>query len=100
MRGYNELSRYSKGVVGVKHRGVIVTTSVGTLMDDRISNMESSYNYEKGRIPIMHANRPDLISDTFYDSPSKWWFLMHFNGVTDPFEGFNSGDPILIPTLK
>jgi len=93
------LSRYSNGVIGVKHRGVVVTTSVGTLMDDVISNMEISYEYEKGRIPIMHSNRPDLISDIFYNSPSQWWFLMHFNGVTDPFEGFNSGDPILIPKL-
>ena len=99
MRDYGNLSRYSKGVIGIKHRGVTVTTSVGTQMDDFISSMESFYNYEKGRVPIMHSNRPDLISNTFYDSPSKWWFLMHFNGVTDPFEGFNSGDPILLPTL-
>lgn len=99
MRYYGSLSRYSQGVIGIKHKGVTVTTSVGTLMDDVISTMESSYNYEKGRIPIMHSNRPDLISDIFYDSPSQWWFLMQFNGVTDPFEGFNSGDPILIPKL-
>jgi hypothetical protein len=99
MRDYGRLSRYSKGVIGISHKGVTVTTSVGTSMDDVISSMESSYNYKKGRIPIMHSNRPDLISNTFYSSPSEWWFLLQFNGVTDPFDGFNSGDPILLPTL-
>ena len=99
MRDYGNLSRYSKGVIGITHKGVIVTTSVGTSMDDVISNMERSYTYDKGKVPVMHNNRPDLTANIFYDSPSNWWFLMQFNGILDPFEGFNAGDPILIPTL-
>jgi hypothetical protein len=50
-----------------------------------------------GKIPAGFEHRPDLISNLFFGTPGYWWYLMLVNGVTDPFEGFNSGDQILIP---
>jgi len=99
MKSYGKLSRYESGVTTVIHRNKNVTTSVGTIMDDTVAEIDEAFKYRKGRIPIMHAHRPDLISNTFYDSPRYWWLMMHFNNVNDPFEGFNSGDEILIPKL-
>jgi len=99
MKDYSNISRYGLGVVTINHRGKNITTSVGTNMDNIIQNLETSYNYDIGKIPIMHKHRPDLISDTFYDTPKYWWLMMQFNNVKDPFEGFNAGDPILIPRL-
>ena len=51
-------------------------------------------------IPAGFEHRPDLISNVFYGSPSNWWLLMLVNGISDPFEGFNVRDRILIPKIK
>lgn len=99
-KDYGKLSRYHYGVTEQKHRGVVVTTSVGSRADDFIANIDDRYTYQIGRIPLPHKNRPDLISNTFYDSPRNWWLLMQFNGVTDPFEKFQSGEKIKLPDLS
>ena len=99
MNVYGSLSRYDSGMVEIVHRGKKVTTSVGTAMDDIILNMENSYRFKKGKVPIFHEHRPDLVSDVFYDSPRYWWLILQFNGFEDPFEYLNSGDDILIPEL-
>jgi hypothetical protein len=99
MKNYGKLSRYDAGVVTISHKNANVTTSVGTLMDDTVANLDNTLQYSRGRIPVMHQHRPDLISNTFYDSPRYWWLIMHFNDIPDPFEGLNSGDPILIPNI-
>ena len=93
------LSRYNYGVVFIRHKGVIVSTSLGTEMDNTIETMLTDYKYKVGAVPLMFENRPDNISDVFYDSPRKWWFLMQFNGYNDPFEFFNAGEEIKIPEL-
>ena len=87
------LSRYSLGVSFIEHKGVTVSTSVGS------DTMPISYKYKLGKVPLPYENRPDNISDIFYDSPREWWFLMQFNGFNDPFEFFNAGDEIRIPEL-
>ena len=93
------LSRYSHGVRALPHKGHNVTTSVGSPMDSMVLNLPSIPT-KKGVIPAGFEHRPDLISNIFYGSPGYWWYLMLVNGVTDPFEGFNSGDQILIPILS
>lgn len=92
-------SRYDYGVKEIKHKGKSITTSLASDMDDIISEIPNNYAFEVGQIPIYHANRPDLTSNTFYDSPAFWWFLLHFNAIDDPFEKFNTGDFIRIPKL-
>tara|TARA_R110000787_G_C13184990_1_gene422319 strand:+ start:44 stop:349 length:306 start_codon:yes stop_codon:yes gene_type:complete len=96
---YGKLSRYHYGVSLIEHKGVTVSTSVGTEMDNIIETMPISYKYKLGKVPLPYENRPDNISDIFYDSPREWWFLMQFNGFNDPFEFFNAGDEIRIPEL-
>jgi len=93
------LSSYSYGVTFMNHKGAIVSTSLGTEMDDIIETMPISFKYRVGNVPLMFENRPDNISELFYDSPRKWWFLMQFNGYNDPFEYFNAGEEIKIPEL-
>lgn len=94
------LSRYSLGVERVRHRGVEVTTSVGNPAQDKIyTDSLSQYDNRVGSIPNGYEHRPDLISHVFYNTPGKWWLLMVVNGVTDPFEGFDPNDRILIPRL-
>lgn len=92
-------SRYDYGVKEIKHKGKTITTSLGTGMDDIAADIPNNYQYQIGQIPVYHANRPDLTSYTFYDSPQYWWLLLHFNVIDDPFEGFNSGDFIRVPKL-
>tara|TARA_R110002020_G_scaffold40484_1_gene119662 strand:- start:739 stop:1044 length:306 start_codon:yes stop_codon:yes gene_type:complete len=92
------ISRYSHGVRALNHKGHNCTTSVGSQMDlvvEDIANVDSRV----GRIPPQFAHRPDLISNLFYGTPGYWWYLMQVNGISDPMEGFNSGDQILIPSL-
>jgi hypothetical protein len=91
---------YSLDVKRVKHRGVITTTIVNTpKFDSILTNLDAAYDYEVGYVPNGYENRPDLISNVFYGSPKNWWLLMLVNGITDPNEGFNTNDKILIPKL-
>jgi len=96
---HGNLSRYNYGVTFMKHKGVVVSTSVGTKMDDTIEAMPKGYKFTVGRVPVAFENRPDTISDIFYDSPKYWWFLLQFNGFNDPFEFLNAGEEIRIPEL-
>lgn len=95
----SNLSRYSQGVTFIKHKGVLVSTSLGTEMDDIIESISLLTKFKLGNIPIAFENRPDNISELFYDSPKYWWYLMQFNGYNDPFEFFNAGEEIKIPEL-
>ena len=91
---------YSIAVSSVLHRNAQVTTILNTKeFDNILKNLETAYTYEVGYIPAGFEHRPDLISNVFYGSPSNWWLLMLVNGVSDPFEGFNINDRILIPKI-
>ena len=92
-------TRYNEGVITVSHKGKDVTTSVGSQMDDFISTMDTRYTYEIGKIPSEHDVRPDLTSFVFYDTVSRWWLMLQFNNITDPFEGYTAGKFIKIPNL-
>lgn len=96
----NKSSRYSVGEVLVEHRDKVVNTTVGsTSYDYLVENIETLFNYRTGYIPAGFEHRPDLISDLFYGTVGYWWLLMLVNGVSDPNEGFNVNDLILIPEL-
>jgi len=92
------LSRYSYGVTVLKHRNKFVTTSLGSDFDSYLNSMEFTKS-RKGKVPAMVQHRPDLISNIFYDTPGYWWYVMQYNGITDPFEQLNPGDDIDIPEL-
>ena len=91
-------TRYSYGVTDLQHKGVTTTTSVGSRYDDFLLDLENTPSQE-GRVPSYCANRPDTISDIFYDSPGYWWYVMQYNGTFDPFESLGAGYRIFIPDL-
>lgn len=91
-------SRYYYGVVNLKHKGTITTTSVGSSYDDFLLSLDSAPS-QPGRVPSFCANRPDTIADIFYESPGYWWYAMQYNSFLDPFESLNAGDDIFIPEL-
>ena len=84
-------TRYNEGVITVSHKGKDITTSVGSQMDDFISTMDTRYTYQIGKIPAEHDVRPDLTSFVFYDTVSRWWLMLQFNNINDPFEGYTAG---------
>ena len=86
--------------VGVTHRGKRTNSLVfSDLFEGLHASPESFFDFKHGKIPIWAANRPDLISEVFYDTYDQFWILQVANSVEDPFEGFQSGDKILIPKL-
>lgn len=94
----NNRGPYTKDFLGVRHRKTLTTTIVNTKSFDSIlDNLETAYDYEVGFVPPGFEHRPDLISNVFYGTPDKFWLLMLVNNISDPFEGFNVNDRILIP---
>lgn len=93
-------NRHTIGDVELYHRGVLTHTPVGNLeYDSLVENAEDAFQVDIGIIPPEAAHRPDLISNVFYGTPAYWWLLMLVNGVSDPFNGFNPGDRILLPIM-
>lgn len=91
---------YSFDEVRVRHRGATTNTIVNSpKFDSLLLDLEDAYEYQVGYVPAGYAHRPDLISNVFYGSPKNWWLLMLVNSITDPFEGFNENDKILIPKI-
>ena len=52
-------SRYSYGVINLKHKGTITTTSVGSRYDDFLLDLNTVPS-RPGRVPPFCAHRPDL----------------------------------------
>ena len=92
---------YYVDAVEVRHLNNTITTIVNSPEFDHIlHNLPDIYNYEVGYVPAGYEHRPDLISNIFYGSPKNWWLLMLVNSISDPFEGFQQNERILIPILK
>ena len=91
-------TRYNYGVFVMYHKEKLVTTSVGSSYDDfvQVTKLKAS---RPGKIPAAVSQRPDLISNIFYDTPGYWWYTMQYNGFSDPFEDMKSGTLISIPEL-
>ena len=92
---------YAVDYVEESFKNTRINTIVNSPIFDNLAlNIETAYEYDVGYIPAGYEHRPDLISNVFYGSPKNWWLLMFVNGITDPFEGFNANQRILIPKLK
>lgn len=93
-------TRYNLGEVKYKHKGAVVNTSVGSKnYETIIANADTVFTYDIKYVPIEMQHRPDLLSNLYYGSPTYWWLLMQVNNVSDPFEGFNTNDKILVPRI-
>ena len=85
----------------INHREIVSNTIVNSSKFEAIlEDLDEAYDYEVGYVPAGYEHRPDLISNVFYGSPRNWWLLMLVNGISDPFEGFNQNDAILIPKIR
>ena len=92
-------SRYDYGVKTIRHKGVDITTSVNSGIETTIlDKIPNGISYQTGHCPALAVHRPDTISDIFYNTPSRWWFIQLFNNINDPFEALNGGDRVLIPS--
>ena len=92
------LSRYNYGVVQQRHKGVTVSTSVGTNYFDTYRPLQTdAARYKFGRIPQHFENRPDVISYIFYGTPGYWWQIMMLNNFVDPFEQMGVGSRVVLP---
>ena len=95
----NENTRAGYGEITIKHRGRNITTSVGSRKYESLFTDSSDDSYTFGNIPSGYANRPDLISNLFMNSPELWWVVCEQNIIFDVFEQLNSGDSIKLPPL-
>ena len=93
-------TRYSVGQILQDHKGVKVTTSVGHASQDLLcKHVKRLYDFDIGYVISGYQHRPDLISDLFYNTPGYWWLILLANNISDPFEGLNVGDRIIIPKI-
>ena len=93
-------SRYDYGVKIIEHKGVKITTSINTEIELLIAQIPEGIPYQKGKCIPKVVHRPDTISDLAFDTPALWWYVQLFNNIADPFEGFNAGDRILLPSIN
>ena len=92
-------SRYDYGGKIIEHKGVPVTTSINTEIEQVLVQIPQGIPYQKAYCIPEVVHRPDQISNIFYDTPAFWWYVQLFNNISDPFEGFNSGDRVLMPDI-
>jgi len=89
--------RLNHGFNTIRHKGKRIPTSVGNRAYESKFNIQAHKGGRVGYIPTGYAHRPDLISNVFYGTTDNWWLIMEVNNITDPFEGLNAGDKIIIP---
>lgn len=93
------VSRYSAGGILYFHKGKKITSSVGSPAFDAFTHGLVNQSYQLGTVPPEYAHRPDLIASVWLGSTEYWWQIMIINGIFDPFESLNRGDPILLPKV-
>ena len=97
----NTKSFYSIGSELYKFNNKEVRSIVGNDdADDFMENRGEMYSFKIGWVPPGYEHRPDLISSVYYGTTTFWWMILLFNNITDPFEGLNIGDRILVPILS
>ena len=83
--------------IGIQHKGKTIYTSVGSKAHERFVRSLNYGNFTMGTVPLGDEHRPDLISNLFLNGPEGWALFCEINAVSDPFEGLNVNDEILLP---
>jgi len=96
----NYLSRYDYGVNTITHKGKSITTSLHTNFMDTLDPTSPFANHGIARLKQYVKERPDAISDIFYNSSAYWWYILLYNNINDPFEGLSPSTKILIPKIN
>ena len=94
----NYINHYKISNTVVDHRGKTVITSLNSKLDEFMRNLENK-EVEVGYIPAGYEQRPDLISNLFYNTVTYDWMILMFNNIKDPFQELNVGDRILLPKI-
>jgi hypothetical protein len=94
----NYLNHHSIDYYEVTHKGKKIVTSLHSKVTDYLDSLKLG-DVEIGFIPAGYENRPDLISNLFYDTVSKDWMIMMLNNIKDPFQDLNVNDRILLPKI-
>ena len=80
----------------VVHKSKTIETTLNSKSwEDFVQDIYSK-RYKVVKLPAGMAHRPDLLSYKYYGTPFLFWLILLANGLTDPFEGLNSGDNIKI----
>ena len=96
------ISRYGNNPVVIFHKGHLVTTSVGSSFFDSFAEnitQDISQNTKVGFIPTGYEHRPDVIFQTFFQSPKFWWLIMQSNSILDPFEELIINQRLVLPRV-
>ena len=82
-------SRYDYGSNTIKHKNVNVRTTLNSSFEDVYNKSTKDTSFELAKCIQAVEHRPDSISFIFYNTPSSWWYILAFNGISDPFEGLS-----------
>ena len=97
------VGRRNAGLIAIKHKGKIFTTSVGSKEYEESYcglDVPDRFPHIDGSVPPGYAHRPDLISDVFTNSPQNWWKICEINSIFDNYEQLNIADRIFLPGNK
>ena len=92
-------SRYDYGSNEIIHKGAKVKTTLNSAFEGVYNKNTKNTSFEVAKVIQAVEHRPDSISFVFNNTPSFLWYIQTFNGINDPFEGFNISDRILIPNV-
>lgn len=92
------LNHHSVEYTEVTHKGKKIVTSLHSRVTDYLDNLKLN-EVDVGYIPAGYENRPDLISNLFYNTVTKDWVILMFNNIKDPFQELNVNDRILLPKI-
>lgn len=91
------MDHYSIGFTDYLHRGETIRSLVGSKEAEAyIRDVSRTNNVQIGYIPEGFQFRPDLIAETFYDSPSNWWTLLVYSNIPD-FKDLKVMKRLIIP---
>ena len=83
----------------VRHKGHsiknILTSDKWTYLTDTMGKLK----YNIAVVPNGMEGRPDLLSNSVYNTPDLWWFICAANNIIDPFEEIIPGKKIKIPII-
>ena len=90
---------YEIGREIIVHRSKSIDTTLNSKSWEQFAQDVHLKKYKIVKIGPGVAHRPDLISNQYYGSPLLFWLILLANGLSDPFEGLNSGDLIRIVNI-
>tara|TARA_R110001583_G_scaffold8932_5_gene42137 strand:- start:825 stop:1121 length:297 start_codon:yes stop_codon:yes gene_type:complete len=83
----------------VTHKGHRIKNIVSNDKWTYLADTLDRYDFNLAIVPNGMEGRPDLISNSIYNTPDLWWLICAANNIIDPFEELISGKKIKIPII-